>query len=114
MIRKVIAALMMIDYHFHRAGGSQHLAHALWERTPHGEPGLNYLCKGYKIYFAHVAPYMEFMAQELRGGRPAATVMEWVRSRDRLKAEEVTHRNPGRNDPCPCGSGRKYKRCCGA
>jgi SWIM/SEC-C metal-binding protein len=26
-------------------------------------------------------------------------------------------RNPqkvGRNDPCPCGSGRKYKKCCGA
>jgi hypothetical protein len=22
--------------------------------------------------------------------------------------------NPGRNDPCPCGSGKKYKRCCGA
>ncbi len=21
---------------------------------------------------------------------------------------------PGRNDPCPCGSGKKYKRCCGA
>jgi uncharacterized protein YecA (UPF0149 family) len=21
--------------------------------------------------------------------------------------------NVGRNDPCPCGSGRKYKRCCG-
>ena len=20
---------------------------------------------------------------------------------------------PGRNDPCPCGSGRKYKQCCG-
>ncbi|MFN5684903.1 SEC-C metal-binding domain-containing protein, partial [Bradyrhizobium sp.] len=20
----------------------------------------------------------------------------------------------GRNDPCPCGSGKKYKRCCGA
>jgi uncharacterized protein YecA (UPF0149 family) len=20
----------------------------------------------------------------------------------------------GRNDPCPCGSGQKYKRCCGA
>jgi len=24
------------------------------------------------------------------------------------------HRKPGRNDPCPCGSGNKYKRCCGA
>lgn len=23
-------------------------------------------------------------------------------------------RRAGRNDPCPCGSGRKYKRCCGA
>ncbi|MCA9555941.1 MAG: SEC-C domain-containing protein, partial [Myxococcales bacterium] len=20
----------------------------------------------------------------------------------------------GRNDPCPCGSGKKYKKCCGA
>jgi hypothetical protein len=25
-----------------------------------------------------------------------------------------TARAPGRNDPCPCGSGRKYKHCCGA
>jgi uncharacterized protein YecA (UPF0149 family) len=23
------------------------------------------------------------------------------------------HRKVGRNDPCPCGSGKKYKRCCG-
>ncbi len=22
-------------------------------------------------------------------------------------------KKPGRNDPCPCGSGRKYKACCG-
>lgn len=22
-------------------------------------------------------------------------------------------KTPGRNDPCPCGSGRKYKKCCG-
>ena len=27
----------------------------------------------------------------------------------RVKAE----RRPERNDPCPCGSGKKYKRCCG-
>ena len=26
-----------------------------------------------------------------------------------LKATEA----PGRNDPCPCGSGKKYKKCCG-
>lgn len=23
------------------------------------------------------------------------------------------NQNPGRNDPCPCGSGKKYKKCCG-
>jgi preprotein translocase subunit SecA len=23
-------------------------------------------------------------------------------------------KEPGRNDPCPCGSGKKYKKCCGA
>jgi tetratricopeptide (TPR) repeat protein len=25
----------------------------------------------------------------------------------------IVNANPGRNDPCPCGSGNKYKRCCG-
>ena len=30
--------------------------------------------------------------------------------------ETVVHEGPkiGRNDPCPCGSGKKYKKCCGA
>lgn len=26
----------------------------------------------------------------------------------------VKEKVPGRNDPCPCGSGKKYKKCCGA
>lgn len=32
------------------------------------------------------------------------------------KVETVVHAGPkiGRNDPCPCGSGKKYKKCCGA
>ena len=83
-----------------------------FERTPEGEEGLNYLCRGYKIYFGHVDPYMQFMAEELRRGRPAANVMEWVRQRDATRAE-AARRPPGRNDPCPCGSGRKFKLCCG-
>src|SRR5690349_18208417 len=37
-----------------------------------------------------------------RRGRPAAAA-------GRSKSPKV-----GRNDPCPCGAGRKYKRCCGA
>jgi uncharacterized protein len=72
--------------------------------------GLNYLCPGYKLFFTHIHPYMEFMASELRAGRPAAGIMSKVRD-DNLFAP--AKKAPGRNDPCPCGSGRKYKRCCG-
>lgn len=42
--------------------------------TADGESGLNYLCAGYKRYFKHVAPYMEFMKKELEAGRPPANV----------------------------------------
>lgn len=46
-------------------------------QTPDGEPGLNYLCAGYKLFFNHIAPYMEFMADELQHGRAPANVMQW-------------------------------------
>lgn len=80
-------------------------------RTPDGEEGLNYLCAGYKIFFKHIDPYMKFMAGELRQGRAPANVMAWARMRD---LETSGRRQPGRNDSCPCGSGKKYKKCCGS
>jgi uncharacterized protein len=80
-------------------------------KTPDGEDGLNYLCKGYKAYLSHVDPYMKFMAVELKRGRPAANVMDFVKRNDELR-EVARQAEPGRNDPCPCGSGRKFKRCC--
>lgn len=43
--------------------------------TVDGEPGLNYLCAGYRRFFEHVAPYMNFMRAELEAGRPPANVM---------------------------------------
>ena len=46
---------------------------------PNGEPGLNYLCKGYKKFFKHVAPYMDFMKKELLNQRPPANVMDWAK-----------------------------------
>jgi serine-type anaerobic sulfatase-maturating enzyme len=78
-------------------------------RTPDGEPGLNYLCAGYKLFFTHVDPYMRFMADELRHQRAPANIMEWVRQRE---GKSAAGKNIGRNDPCPCGSGKKYKNCC--
>ena len=44
-----------------------------------GEPGLNYLCSGYKKFFAHVDPYMQFMEDELKANRPPSNVMNWAR-----------------------------------
>ena len=78
-------------------------------RTPDGEPGLNYLCAGYKRFFTHIDPHMAFMAAELRAARAPANVMAWVRDRNR----QVAITTAGRNDPCPCGSGLKVKKCCG-
>ncbi|HET7103465.1 MAG TPA: anaerobic sulfatase maturase, partial [Terracidiphilus sp.] len=46
--------------------------------TPDGEPGLNYLCEGYKHFFKHINPYMNFMAEDLRAGRAPANIMQIV------------------------------------
>ena len=79
--------------------------------TPDGEPGLNYLCAGYRAFFNHVRPTMDFMARELAERRPPANVMLQMA---RYDAElERAFAQAGRNDPCPCGSGVKFKRCHG-
>jgi uncharacterized protein len=78
--------------------------------TPSGEPGLNYLCAGYKRFFTHVDPYMKTMVDLLRSGRPASDIMPMVARRDRQREMESARRN----DPCPCGSGKKFKKCCGS
>jgi len=84
-----------------------------FNKTPSGDPGLNYLCDAYKMFFAHVHPYMQFMADELKAKRPPANVMNWVSRLDRQKQQQIASRPaPKRNDPCPCGSGRKFKNCC--
>ena len=47
-------------------------------RSRDGEPGQNYLCAGYHRFFSHVAPYMDFMRDELAAGRPPANVMDAI------------------------------------
>jgi uncharacterized protein len=79
--------------------------------APDGEPGLNYLCRGLHKYLKHIGPWMKLMARELRAGRTADNVMK-IANKDvsRPSAEKGIKLNA----PCPCGSGRKYKKCCGA
>ena len=75
--------------------------------TADGRPGLNYLCEGYRTYFRHAKPVLDRMARLWRQGIAPAAIMEEMRRED-----ERRWRAAGRNDPCPCGSGRKFKRCC--
>ncbi|MCS7187090.1 MAG: anaerobic sulfatase maturase [Armatimonadota bacterium] len=109
-------------------------------KTPEGEGGLNYLCVGYKRFFSHIDPYMRLMANLLRQGQPAWIVTEILRQKEKdegldfrlgnciviqddfgragarpSKYHQLSRqqkRKVGPNDPCPCGSERKFKKCC--
>jgi len=76
-------------------------------RTPEGEAGLNYLCAGLKGFFTHSRPYLQQLASFRQAGEPMERLMHLLRSEDARDSRQT-----GRNDPCPCGSGRKYKHCC--
>ncbi len=45
-------------------------------RDKYGNAGLNYLCEGYRQFFSHVTPHMNFMRRELQAGRPPANIMQ--------------------------------------
>ena len=109
--------------------------------TPDGDPGLNYLCAGYRMFFRHIDSAMRLMANELKQRRPPSGVMPLLRReqqqakrREKKRpsnrgqesiqpaaatrvgrsrpADAASSRKPDRNAPCPCGSGRKFKKCC--
>jgi uncharacterized protein len=72
--------------------------------TPEGEPGLHYLCPSYKAFFGHIRPVMDAMCELLRAGRAPSELVSTYSTADAKR---------GRNDPCTCGSGRKWKHCHG-
>lgn len=77
-------------------------------KAPDGEPGLNYLCEGYKEFFSHIDEPMKLMAELLSAGRAPSEAMDFLAEARRRAFALV-----GRNEPCPCGSGLKYKHCHG-
>ena len=72
-----------------------------------GEPGLSYLCPAFRQFFRHARPVVERLAAQWRERRPLGAIAAQLRG-NRAPAAPA----PGRNDSCPCGSGRKYKKCC--
>lgn len=85
-------------------------------RTPDGEPGLNYLCAGYKRFFTRCQPFVEEVASQWRLQKLALEKQAPPKKTAHIQAHHRTHIRSGpkigRNDPCPCGSGLKYKKCC--
>ena len=73
--------------------------------TPDGEPGLHYLCAGYKDFFHHVDGPMRVMAALLRQGRDATGLRDWYAVRDAKRSPD---------QPCTCASGRPWADCHGA
>jgi uncharacterized protein len=75
--------------------------------TEDGEPGFNYLCEGLRHFFTHAEKPVRKVIQLRKRGLTAEAIMV------ELRAEELARwKGIGRNDPCPCGSGRKAKNCC--
>jgi uncharacterized protein len=77
--------------------------------TPDGEPGLNYLCAGYKKFFQYVEKPMRLMANLLEAKRAPAEIMRIYAQQDEVWRAEA--KKVGRNEACPCGSGHKVKHC---
>ena len=85
---------------------------------------VNHFCEGYKMFFREALPELTRMAEYIRHGqmpplrpprRQAGTVVEKIASAGPGLAGPAGPQGGagGRNDPCPCGSGRKFKNCCG-
>ena len=68
------------------------------DHNPDG--GQHYLCPAYQQLFAYAEQRLKDLSKQVP---PPAPSQEPVPSTEPV----------GRNDPCPCGSGKKYKKCCG-
>ncbi len=79
-----------------------------------GDPKtLSAICEGWEIFFQHCLGRLKELAGQIRLDR-ALLVDHERRVRSAMAAGRTPPpRDVGRNDPCPCGSGKKFKKCCG-
>ncbi len=80
---------------------------------------VNYFCEGYKRFFAAALPELRRMAEYFKRNQtpPPKDVVQDSQSSpldtQTVPPPATPKGKPKRNDPCPCGSGRKFKNCCG-
>jgi len=75
---------------------------------------VNYFCEGYKMFFSHALGELERIAESMKQGKqPPPRDSQSTGVKKIATSTTGATKPPGRNDPCPCGSGRKFKNCCG-
>ncbi len=72
-----------------------------------GEEGQYYLCEGLKSFFSYAVPRLKDAMLLSSRHKSRQEIMETM-----IRKERESFRNVSRNDPCPCGSGKKFKQCC--
>jgi len=82
--------------------------HRLYGKTP--ERNLSWLCSGWKMFYEHSQDHFA----ELTGRVHQMRRDEQLLARQRMVRSDPRIASTGRNEPCPCGSGMKFKKCCGA
>lgn len=78
-------------------------------RTNSDPRSLSWLCEGWKRFYSHSLPAFRRLAAEIAAERERE-----LEARRQAARAQAAARGIGRNDPCPCGSGKKFKHCCGA
>jgi uncharacterized protein len=68
---------------------------------------VNYFCEAYKAFYAAALPGLKRLAKTARSNNMEREIPV------QQNTPRQPGKKPGRNDSCPCGSGRKYKLCCG-
>lgn len=81
--------------------------------SQHDENGLNLLAQAPKQKMFETRNDPAFVQSQAKPAKGVTAKLN-VRPEDRDARDESTWGNVGRNEPCPCGSGKKYKQCHGA
>ena len=79
--------------------------------TPDGDPGLNYLCAGYKAFFQRIDEPNKTLATVINTGRGAAEALPLLNEKWEYITNELDKAKP--DQTCPCGSGMTYSDCHG-
>jgi uncharacterized protein len=73
------------------------------------DKGWNHFCRAYKMFFEHADPTLKALAENWKAEQAVGRMVDEERSSKHRHHDDTV----GRNDPCPCGSGLKFKKCCG-